>query len=92
MKIFPSWFEFRFVCLSPGYVSGGQSPAMKKLEQFSVQKVTGDGRCMFRALVLSSLPFVLITSLVSPLQNSHADLICYSSIFEVFLFLTFEIF
>ncbi|XP_057741236.1 OVARIAN TUMOR DOMAIN-containing deubiquitinating enzyme 3 isoform X1 [Arachis stenosperma] len=30
---------------------GGQSPAMKKLEQFSVQKVTGDGRCMFRALV-----------------------------------------
>ncbi|MED6167345.1 OVARIAN TUMOR DOMAIN-containing deubiquitinating enzyme 3 [Stylosanthes scabra] len=30
---------------------GGQSPAMKKLERFSVQKVTGDGRCMFRALV-----------------------------------------
>ncbi|KAK7349949.1 hypothetical protein VNO77_07875 [Canavalia gladiata] len=30
---------------------GGQSPAMKKLECFSVQKVTGDGRCLFRALV-----------------------------------------
>ncbi|KAK2378853.1 hypothetical protein P8452_35460 [Trifolium repens] len=28
---------------------GGQ--AMKKLERFSVQKVTGDGRCLFRALV-----------------------------------------
>ncbi|KAF9598539.1 hypothetical protein IFM89_028071 [Coptis chinensis] len=25
--------------------------AMKKLEKYSVQKVTGDGRCMFRALV-----------------------------------------
>lgn len=24
---------------------------MKKLEHFTVQKVTGDGRCMFRALV-----------------------------------------
>ncbi|OIV89606.1 hypothetical protein TanjilG_15801 [Lupinus angustifolius] len=30
---------------------GRQSPAMKKLERFSVQKVTGDGRCLFRALV-----------------------------------------
>ncbi|XP_027906545.1 uncharacterized protein LOC114166084 isoform X2 [Vigna unguiculata] len=29
----------------------GHSPAMKKLEHFSVQKVTGDGRCLFRALV-----------------------------------------
>ncbi|KAL6528657.1 OVARIAN TUMOR DOMAIN-containing deubiquitinating enzyme 3 [Orobanche minor] len=27
------------------------SPAMKKVERFSVQKVTGDGRCLFRALV-----------------------------------------
>ncbi|CAN1853538.1 OVARIAN TUMOR DOMAIN-containing deubiquitinating enzyme 3 [Linum perenne] len=26
-------------------------PATKKLEQYSVQKVTGDGRCLFRALV-----------------------------------------
>ncbi|KAF7825576.1 OTU domain-containing protein [Senna tora] len=30
---------------------GGQSPAMKKVERFSVEKVTGDGRCLFRALV-----------------------------------------
>ncbi|KAG0479203.1 hypothetical protein HPP92_013922 [Vanilla planifolia] len=27
------------------------SPAMKKVEHYLVQKVTGDGRCMFRALV-----------------------------------------
>ncbi|XP_010262739.1 PREDICTED: uncharacterized protein LOC104601188 isoform X4 [Nelumbo nucifera] len=30
---------------------GGISPALKKVEHFSVQKVTGDGRCLFRALV-----------------------------------------
>ncbi|OAY82835.1 OTU domain-containing protein [Ananas comosus] len=30
---------------------GRMSPAMKKMEHYSVQKVTGDGRCMFRALV-----------------------------------------
>ncbi|XP_052174158.1 OVARIAN TUMOR DOMAIN-containing deubiquitinating enzyme 3 [Diospyros lotus] len=29
----------------------GASPAMKKVEHYSVQKVTGDGRCLFRALV-----------------------------------------
>ncbi|GMH29120.1 hypothetical protein Nepgr_030963 [Nepenthes gracilis] len=29
----------------------GESPAMKKVEHYAVQKVTGDGRCMFRALV-----------------------------------------
>ncbi|XP_047164030.1 OVARIAN TUMOR DOMAIN-containing deubiquitinating enzyme 3 isoform X1 [Vigna umbellata] len=34
-----------------GSSSIGHSPAMKKLEHFSVQKVTGDGRCLFRALV-----------------------------------------
>lgn len=27
------------------------SPALKKVESYSVQKVTGDGRCLFRALV-----------------------------------------
>ncbi|KAL5133857.1 Craniofacial development protein 2 [Glycine soja] len=37
--------------LSLCLLSGGHSPAMKKLEHFSVQKVTGDGRCLFRALV-----------------------------------------
>ncbi|KAL0344489.1 UNVERIFIED_CONTAM: OVARIAN TUMOR DOMAIN-containing deubiquitinating enzyme 3 [Sesamum radiatum] len=30
---------------------GASSPAMKKVERYSVQKVTGDGRCLFRALV-----------------------------------------
>ncbi|XP_054784687.1 OVARIAN TUMOR DOMAIN-containing deubiquitinating enzyme 3-like [Prosopis cineraria] len=30
---------------------GGLSPAMKKVDRFSVVKVTGDGRCLFRALV-----------------------------------------
>ncbi|XP_050901000.1 OVARIAN TUMOR DOMAIN-containing deubiquitinating enzyme 3 isoform X2 [Lathyrus oleraceus] len=30
---------------------GRQSAAVKKLERFSVHKVTGDGRCLFRALV-----------------------------------------
>ncbi|KAK4730488.1 hypothetical protein R3W88_023476 [Solanum pinnatisectum] len=30
---------------------GGASPASKKVECYSVQKITGDGRCMFRALV-----------------------------------------
>ncbi|KAK7382577.1 hypothetical protein VNO80_01487 [Phaseolus coccineus] len=34
-----------------GSSSSGHSPAMKKLERFSIQKVTGDGRCLFRALV-----------------------------------------
>ncbi|KAG5550405.1 hypothetical protein RHGRI_015382 [Rhododendron griersonianum] len=34
-----------------GHGRGGGSPAMKKLEHYSVQKVTGDGRCLFRALV-----------------------------------------
>jgi hypothetical protein len=29
----------------------GTPPAMKKIEHFSVQKVRGDGRCMFRSLV-----------------------------------------
>ncbi|XP_048127155.1 OVARIAN TUMOR DOMAIN-containing deubiquitinating enzyme 3 isoform X6 [Rhodamnia argentea] len=30
---------------------GRASPAAKKVEHYSVQKVAGDGRCMFRALV-----------------------------------------
>ncbi|KAJ7961302.1 OTU domain containing protein [Quillaja saponaria] len=30
---------------------GGGSPAMRKLERYSVERVTGDGRCLFRALV-----------------------------------------
>ncbi|KAK4268655.1 hypothetical protein QN277_025275 [Acacia crassicarpa] len=34
-----------------GSSTGGRSPAMEKVERFSVVKVTGDGRCLFRALV-----------------------------------------
>ncbi|XP_077222751.1 cysteine proteinases superfamily protein isoform X2 [Tasmannia lanceolata] len=34
-----------------GQSLGEISPAMKKVERYSVRKVTGDGRCMFRALV-----------------------------------------
>ncbi|CAH9088927.1 unnamed protein product [Cuscuta epithymum] len=30
---------------------GGDSQALKRVERYSVQKVAGDGRCMFRALV-----------------------------------------
>lgn len=32
-------------------ISEAESAAMKKVEHYSVHKVTGDGRCMFRALV-----------------------------------------
>ncbi|KAG8647720.1 OVARIAN TUMOR DOMAIN-containing deubiquitinating enzyme 3 [Manihot esculenta] len=34
-----------------GQSLGKGSPAAKKVEHYSVQKVTGDGRCLFRALV-----------------------------------------
>ncbi|XP_031738068.1 OVARIAN TUMOR DOMAIN-containing deubiquitinating enzyme 3 isoform X2 [Cucumis sativus] len=33
-----------------GPVLGIESPALRKAEQYKVQKVTGDGRCLFRAL------------------------------------------
>ncbi|KAK3226217.1 hypothetical protein Dsin_006079 [Dipteronia sinensis] len=35
----------------PSLGGGGGSQASKKVERYSVQKVTGDGRCLFRALV-----------------------------------------
>ncbi|XP_027175311.1 uncharacterized protein LOC113774863 isoform X2 [Coffea eugenioides] len=38
-----------FARIGPSF--GGGSPALKKVERYSVQKVTGDGRCLFRALV-----------------------------------------
>ncbi|XP_068644226.1 OVARIAN TUMOR DOMAIN-containing deubiquitinating enzyme 3 isoform X2 [Aristolochia californica] len=38
-----------FARIGPSF--GGASPAMKKVQHYTVQKVTGDGRCMFRALV-----------------------------------------
>ncbi|KAM6574348.1 hypothetical protein CsatA_022675 [Cannabis sativa] len=38
-----------FARISPPIGNGG-SPAMKKVERYSVLRVTGDGRCLFRAL------------------------------------------
>ncbi|WCJ28417.1 OVARIAN TUMOR DOMAIN-containing deubiquitinating enzyme 3 [Euphorbia peplus] len=40
-----------FARIGPPLGGGGGSPAMKKVEHYSVQKITGDGRCLFRALV-----------------------------------------
>ncbi|XP_073311521.1 OVARIAN TUMOR DOMAIN-containing deubiquitinating enzyme 3 isoform X1 [Primulina huaijiensis] len=34
-----------------GNLAGSGSPALKKVERYSVRRVTGDGRCLFRALV-----------------------------------------
>jgi hypothetical protein len=59
---------------TPFLHSGGQ--AMKKLERFSVQKVTGDGRCLFRALVRTIFDaFVL--------QFMNYDFIHFSAFFVV---------
>lgn len=35
-----------------GYLQQGTPPSAKKIEHYTVQKVTGDGRCMFRALAI----------------------------------------
>ncbi|KAL5709251.1 hypothetical protein ACHQM5_019962 [Ranunculus cassubicifolius] len=37
--------------LGGGGGNGDSSAALKKVEHYTVQKVTGDGRCMFRAMV-----------------------------------------
>ncbi|XXG85731.1 hypothetical protein AAC387_Pa11g0761 [Persea americana] len=47
---FPDCTSHRFFARI-GSSLGGSSSAMRKLEHYSVQKVTGDGRCLFRALV-----------------------------------------
>ncbi|KAF6160946.1 hypothetical protein GIB67_007587 [Kingdonia uniflora] len=49
----PNNFSFgnRFFARIGSSLSGGSSDALKKVERYSVQKVTGDGRCLFRALV-----------------------------------------
>lgn len=48
---------------------------MRKVERFSVQRVTGDGRCLFRALVFGNLSF-----LFSPeLQTSNCVLSLFVS-------------
>ncbi len=46
----------------------GTSQAMKKVEHYTVRKVTGDGRCMFRALVCLST-FTLANVILSPLPS-----------------------
>ncbi|KAL3536481.1 hypothetical protein ACH5RR_004942 [Cinchona calisaya] len=40
-----------FATIGPSIGGRSHSPALKKAQRFSVQKVTGDGRCLFRALV-----------------------------------------
>ncbi|KAL2229522.1 UNVERIFIED_CONTAM: OVARIAN TUMOR DOMAIN-containing deubiquitinating enzyme 3 [Sesamum indicum] len=49
---------------------GAGSPAMKKVERYSVQKVTGDGRCLFRALSKSARP---------PTKPWSIDMLSFSS-------------
>jgi hypothetical protein len=46
----------------------GTSQAMKKVEHYTVRKVTGDGRCMFRALVCLST-FTPANVILSPLPS-----------------------
>ncbi|KAG6524003.1 hypothetical protein ZIOFF_013892 [Zingiber officinale] len=43
--------DVRFFARIGSSLGGGVSPATKKVERYAVHKVTGDGRCMFRALV-----------------------------------------
>ncbi|KAJ4971044.1 hypothetical protein NE237_004143 [Protea cynaroides] len=51
---------------------GGGSPALRKLERYSVQKVTGDGRCLFRALV-KGMAFNKGIALSSREERDNAD-------------------
>ncbi|BBN11213.1 hypothetical protein Mp_5g10040 [Marchantia polymorpha subsp. ruderalis] len=50
----PTSFFARIAPLGGGHhhASHGTSPAMKKVEYHSVRRISGDGRCMFRALVV----------------------------------------
>jgi len=34
------------------FISRNRSPAAKKVEKYAVDRVKGDGRCLFRALVM----------------------------------------
>ncbi|XP_042456686.1 OVARIAN TUMOR DOMAIN-containing deubiquitinating enzyme 3-like isoform X4 [Zingiber officinale] len=43
--------DVRFFARIGSSLGGGVSPATKKVERYAVHKITGDGRCMFRALV-----------------------------------------
>ncbi|KAL5550121.1 hypothetical protein UlMin_000297 [Ulmus minor] len=44
-------FNHRFFARIGPSLGSRESPAMKKAERYSIQRVTGDGRCLFRALV-----------------------------------------
>ena len=49
---------------------------MKKVERFLVQRITGDGRCLFRALVLFNIYF-LIVKIISTI--SYGNLFFFQS-------------
>ncbi|KAL5740459.1 hypothetical protein ACOSQ2_029639 [Xanthoceras sorbifolium] len=55
-------------------LGGGGSPATKKVERYSVQKVTGDGRCLFRALV-KGMALNKGIALDSRVERDDADLL-----------------
>ena len=52
------------------------SPAMKKVERFSVKRINSDGRCLFRALVLFNIYF-LIVKIISTI--SYGNLFLFQS-------------
>ncbi|PON36917.1 OTU domain containing protein [Parasponia andersonii] len=50
--VFPGDYSHRFFArIAPSIAVSRGSAATKKVERYSVQRVTGDGRCLFRALV-----------------------------------------
>lgn len=63
---------------------------MRKVEHYSVQKVTGDGRCMFRALVSSVLALYLQLALdlfkhrkfLQHVSSCGATLSCHALIYH----------
>ncbi|KAK4582562.1 hypothetical protein RGQ29_025672 [Quercus rubra] len=59
-----------FARIAPSQSRG--SPAMRKIERYSVQKVTGDGRCLFRALV-KGMAFNKSISLNPREERENAD-------------------
>ncbi|KAM7269501.1 hypothetical protein ACFE04_024998 [Oxalis oulophora] len=50
---------------------GNRSPALKKVKHYSVQRVIGDGRCIFRALVKG-----MGINLKSRAERDDADVLC----------------
>ncbi|KAL6644779.1 hypothetical protein ACP70R_016387 [Stipagrostis hirtigluma subsp. patula] len=47
----PAWPRLHCFARISHSLRGGWSAALNKVEHYGVQRVTGDGRCMFRALV-----------------------------------------